>query len=235
MKPILFNTEMVRAILDGRKTVTRRVVKPQPEGHIALNPNEKSWARSWVEIVGGPDGHLRVIAPPVGIGDILYVRETFMRLDCSDCMVNAELETVCSRHPDKNGGCFVYRASDYVEEILWRPSIHMPKDAARLFLRVTAVRMERLVNITNEDILKEGVLPKAMRPNGCKCMWAFDGCMEMPCTNRESYLRLCHREPYVELWDGTIKPADRGCYGWAANPWVWVIEFERITKEEALT
>lgn len=160
MKPILFNAEMVRAILDGRKTVTRRKVLLPNYGYFIHEPPR--------------------CVPPYRAGDILYVRETFAQV---------------AAHT------YWYRADSPVQNILWRPSIHMPKEAARIFLRVTAVRVERLREITVEDAAKEG----------CKNPMRFD-----------------------ELWNSTIKPADLPKYGWEANPWVWVIEFERISKEEAL-
>ncbi len=86
----------------------------------------------------------------------------------------------------------------------WRPSIHMPREAARIFLRVTDVRVERLQNITDEQAEKEDFKDYTSTALG-----------------------------FAELWDSTIKPKDRALYGWAANQWVWVIEFERISKEEA--
>ena len=95
-------------------------------------------------------------------------------------------------------GCFVYRA-DYPEpqRLVWRPSIHMPKEAARIWLRVTDMRVERLQDIDDDSVVAEG---------------------------------LNIGDPFDELWDSTIKPTDRERYGWSANPWVWVIEFERCEK-----
>ena len=108
----------------------------------------------------------------------------------------------------------------------------MPREAARIFLRVSAVSAARLQEIEKEDVLREGVKPKYYA-GGCKCAWAFEGCLKEPCTNRDGYIDLCHWMPFSELWDKTMKPADRSAYGWEANPWVWVIEFERISREEA--
>ena len=82
-----------------------------------------------------------------------------------------------------------------------------------------------------QDMLREGVEPKYYA-GGCKCAWAFEGCLEKPCANRDGYIDLCHWMPFSELWDKTVKPADRSVYGWEANPWVWVIEFERISERE---
>lgn len=188
MKPILFNTDMVRAILDGRKTVTRRVVKPQPPATSAVSM-EGPYAVWWFW-EDDPSGNL--IKPPYKQGDILYVRETWA-------------------HPSKaeidNGApanMYLYYADAPLLPCAydrWRPSIHMPKEAARLFLRVTDVRIERLQDIDDYGVLAEG---------------------------------LVVGDPFDELWDSTIKPSDLSLYGWEANPWVWVIEFERISKEKAL-
>lgn len=175
MKPILFNTDMVRAILDGSKTVTRRLVKPQP-----TNPrwNVIGWA-------GWDDGHGYRMKQSCQDGDILYVQEAWA----------------------KGADGYAYKADfEDSDGWGWLPSIHMPKEAARIFLRVKAVRVERLQDITEEQTIAEGVSPSGGN-------FAIDN--------------------FEQLWDGTIKPADRGKYGWAADPWVWVIEFEKITKEEA--
>lgn len=198
MKPILFNTEMVRAILDGRKTATRRAVKPQ----FALGADRKKHA------FGGVDGNIfiwadkpnikTVIHPPYSPGDILYVRETW-------CLNNFGWHYRADWPGDN--------CSDMGADDKWRPSIHMPKEAARLFLRVTDVRVERLQDITLEDIVREGI---------------FDAC------GGDDFMRCTAYSFFENEWDSTIKPATRPIYGWAANPWVWVIEFERISKEAAL-
>jgi len=169
MIPILFNTEMVKAILEGRKTVTRRVIKP-PRGADDIF------------------GHLKEVRQPCVIGDILYVRETFAQV---------------AEH------IFWYRATPPkgCENILWKPSIHMPKEAARIFLRVTDVRVERLQDITPKQAGNEGV------------SWETDNSGQF------------RRWQFHRLWDSTIKKNDLDRYGWEANPWVWVIEFERIELE----
>ena len=106
----------------------------------------------------------------------------------------------------------------------WRPSIHMPREAARIFLRVTDVQVERLQNITELDILeKEGIEVGFPQPRPTYMSLAY----------AETRLKPEVRKVFANLWDGTIKPADCTLYGWAANPWVWVIEFERISREEA--
>lgn len=194
--PILFNTDMVRAILENRKTVTRRAVKPAPTG--SGEPAELFITRPGFWNTWGDD---MVYRQPYRPGDILYVRETWY----------------------KDAGRYMYRANYSESEkfyrngkevvIKWRPSIHMPKEAARLFLRVTGVRVERLRDMTDEQAFSEGV------PDDCD--YPLESC-DTP------------RNRFFNLWDSLIKPADHDRYGWAANPWVWVIEFERISKEVAL-
>ena len=219
MKPILFSTDMVRAILEGRKTVTRRAMKPQPEKS-ADSPYECIGGRFAFRI--GEYACTDQYKPPYRPGDILYVRETWA-------------------HPSgieiKNGAdpqMYLYKADVFQPAAWdkWHPSIYMPCEAARIFLRVADVRVERLHEFGIEDAKKEGVVPIS-RPGGCRCQWAYDGCMEEPCQNRAAYEIDRHVDPFVKLWDSIIKPADRALYGWEANPWVWVIEFKRISREEA--
>ena len=130
-KPILFNTEMVRAILEGRKTVTRRLVKPQPNSTF-----DKNW-----ECFTKENGEVVVLTKPYSPGDILYVREAF----CPNYFDREIANFYC------DGNRTAYKADfdsekfgDVVPEPKWKPSIHMPKAMARIFLRVTDVRVERL-------------------------------------------------------------------------------------------
>ena len=192
-RPILMNTDMVRAILEGRKTVTRRVMKPQPvlDGHF-WRLGGAGWGDNISSFHPVPCHSLYNHAP-YHPGDILWVRETWTRL------------------PETPGGHFRPRGVYYYktgEDLRpekyrgngWHPSIHMPREAARIFLRVTDVRVERLQDCGNMQAKDEG----------CTCSSQF-----------------------ARLWDSTIKPADRATFGWDANPWVWVISFERISKDEA--
>lgn len=175
MKPILFNTDMVRAILEGRKTVTRRVVKPQPPGGVQ-RLYQKDGSNVWRS--PGEDAWVEIRAP-YQTGDVLWVRETWAK---------------------SMAGTFMYRADDKAIMVeRWHPSIHMPQEVARIFLRVTGVRVERLQEIDDRGVVAEG--------------------LEIGCY-------------FDDLWNRTVKPTDRAAYGWEANPWVWVIEFERISKEE---
>lgn len=190
MKPILFNTEMVRAILEGKKTVTRRAVK-FPRG---WNPKFTGYIPDGAVLYGS--NNIPAAKSPYKTGDILWVRETWSISD----------------------GSYLYRAwpgegmepenQDWAMRemgLKWRPSIHMPREAARIFLRVTDVRVERLQDINLDPTGPENQVIK------------------------EGLRYLCD---FIAVWQNTLKRTDWPVYGWDANPWVWVIEFERITKEE---
>lgn len=208
-KPILFNTEMVKAIQSGCKTQTRRIVKNQD----GIHPR-----RSNIGFFGWDDGHGYQMMPPCKEGDILWVRETWGKL--TECNVYPLYEPEEER--------FIYRADigdpDHFQA-KWHPSIHMPKEAARIFLRVKDVQVERLQEITVLDAISEGC-------GGTICDHA-DAHPTLGCTDclNTGWLEAPDAE-FAQLWDTTIKPADRDKYGWDANPWVWVIEFERIEKPE---
>lgn len=221
MKPMLFSTEMVQATLDGRKTQTRRVVKPQPDyiestgrwvwaipkSKIRTNCCESvcTASREWWE-------YLMPEQMPYHPGDILYVRETWRAVDYQhiDGEWSASIQfkdmTIGERVRWQDGADTIY------ERMGWRPSIHMPKEAARLFLRVTAVRVERLQDISLADIEREGLY---CAPPYTKEHPAYAGGMRLH---------------WLKLWDSTIKKSDIDKYGWEANPWVLVCEFERVDK-----
>ena len=200
MKPILFNTDMVRALLEGRKMVTRRVVKPQPEARLV--PGEKD-CYIYRGISCGLDGMTNFA--PYRPSDILYVRETW---------------AAWSRTMGTPPALYYKADRNNPDTIMWHPSIYMPREAARIFLRVMDVRVERLQDITEDQAKKEAAEPafEYSTPEGPVIVFGEDG-----------YYNL----GFKALWDSTIKPTDRAIYGWDANPWVWVIEFERISKEEA--
>lgn len=217
MKPILFNTEMVRAILDGRKTVTRRVIRWDKVDNALSCPAR----RKNIEI---PDDKIieRLCEAPYRMADILYVRETFFREDCiSDCGGRSDPDE-CPFNRVGNS-CYGYKAqyTTITGEIKWHPSIHMPKEAARIFLRVQDVHVERLQDITEDEAAKEGAEPaiELNTPEGPEILYAEDG-----------YYAI----GFKGVWDRTVKPADLPRYGWDANPWVWVIDFERISRDEAM-
>lgn len=226
--PILFNTEMVQAILDDRKKVTRRVIKPsqyimskhnkkQPAGALALKSktNEPWISMTDAEFIA--DSY----RPQYNPGDILYVRETWAFAKCITCdgrynrsqaMNCYDLQAI--EYDDGSSisdGCFVYKADcKYPGRIVWRPSIHMPKRAARIWLKVTDVYVEHLQDIDGQGCVAEGVEKEALTE-----------------INEEFAKGMFH-----DIWDSTIKKLDIGLYDWESNPWVWVIEFERCKKPE---
>lgn len=226
IKPILFNTEMVRAILDGRKSCTRRLVKPQPdEKHtfplgFVTDSTEKKEVECFGFGINEYGGSVQYAKPPYHTDDVLYIRETWTE-ECGKYYYRADYDSdyldtcetlsggypaSCRNHP----GCDGCMATS--TRIHWHPSIHMPKEAARIWLKVTDVRVERLQEITSEQICREGVeveYPHVL--NGEEKRYAFS-----------------------RLWDSTIKKSDLDRYGWNASPWVWVIEFERCEKPEGV-
>lgn len=139
IKPILFNTKMVLAILDGRKTCTRRVIK-LPENMNGIPVGKSGDSNNPLGFIY-PGGIKRPLYQP---GDILYVRETWERFECWNC--EGDESGSCPKEPqksvlDKVCGCYMYRATDEISgDAKWHPSIHMPKEAARIWLRVTDVR-----------------------------------------------------------------------------------------------
>lgn len=231
IKPILFNTEMVRAILDGRKSCTRRIVK----GFI---PNNAVWGytaftpKGCISCRGTfADGYgEKFFKPPYQPGDILYIRETWERFECWNC--EGDEKGNCPKEPkksvlDKTCGCYMYRATDEISgDAKWHPSIHMPKEAARIWLKVTDVRVERLQDITYNGALREG-------SEGIRCdhvALGVHGCTD--CMNT-GWIEPPQVE-FMQIWNSTIKKSDLNRYGWDANPWAWVIEFERCEKPEGV-
>lgn len=214
LRPILFSTPMVQAILEGRKTQTRRVVKPQP---ITVNTTEeglsveqfKAKAKELqdlglVDIIHGTGGHVFPKCPYGKVGDVLWVRETF----------------------GHNGlGYYRYKAL-YTEDGTgykhgfekWKPSIHMPFEAARIFLEITNVRVQRLQSIGKQDALREGI----------------QGRVELEDTRHEKdyYQYNFGGERYQSAVDAfsALWQSINGEQSWTANPWVWVVEFKRINK-----
>lgn len=235
--PILFNAEMVRAILDGRKTCTRRVIKPQPQSGLCYTyggshkdcigkwtyPNRgahKLWGEEYKLPENIKDEELsKRWNPPYHTDDILYVRETWSE--------------------GYEEGTYIYRASDKLADLptfkessklIYHPSIHMPKEAARIWLKVTNVRVERLQEMKPVDVIKEGAYPDCL-----DCLNTYGESGSQCCYGTEEQCSQCDEVmmEWEKLWNSTIKKADLGSYGWSANPWVWVIEFERCEKPEA--
>lgn len=213
-KPILFNTDMVRAIMTGKKTVTRRVANINTN-HCCIGDYPHKFIRDDFAdgIYSGfvcqycgfgvcpPHSKYPVgssfIRPRYNVGDILYIRETWGNY----------------RYDNEDGGAsyFMYRADhpDGATEFVsadgkvvcglpeWRPSIFMPKEAARTFLRVTDVKLERLHDFLNDE--------RGPEAEGC-----------------------ASKSEFIAVWETTIKEKDRQFFGWEANPYVWKIEFEKM-------
>ena len=213
MKPILFNTEMVEAILNGRKTMTRRVIK-FPKGTTGRLPSNGFFnASPYLFYPGG------IKRPRYKVGDVLYVRETW----CTD-------EDIADVFEENLIHGFYYRADntdmDWVNDkeiVKWRPSIHMPKEAARIFLKVTNVRVERLQDISFLDALNEGISPQITE---------YSGRLDHS-EIAEAYSISCQKvciDAFHNLWNSTIKKSELDRYGWNANPWVFVYQFDRCEK-----
>lgn len=200
--PILFNTEMIRAILDGRKTCTRRLIRKHIE-------NKYLEYDEWVRAVAPPgstylrEKELYEQYLPYQPGDTLYVRETWCGLPVNE-----------AGHM-RGHTIYYYKADGELRPKGWRgtwhPSIHMPKEAARIWLKVTDVRVERLQEITPQGAWKEGAR--------CSCLHPVPDCAG-------------NKTAFVNIWNGTIKKSDLDRYGWDANPFVWVVSFERCEKPE---
>lgn len=234
IKPILFNTEMVRAILDGRKTCTRRVIKPQPQSRLCYTyagshkgcigkwtyPNRGAhefWGEEYKLPENIKDEELsKQWNSPYHTDDILYVRETWKKAP---------------------NGYYYYedwQRNDIADVTKWKPSIYMPKKAARIWLKVTDVRVERLQEIDEDGVWNEGF--KFKPP--CLTRVSADGhtCeLDGPCMSSIKYCDMTMGELFGrELWNSTIKKSDLDRYGWSANPYVFVIEFERCEKPEGV-
>lgn len=229
MKPILFSTLMVQAILAGNKTMTRRVIKPQPTGNECFGICTDSTDKNDVGKVGfGENTLVKSYAKPrYAVNDILWVRETWQEVfDPEHETSNPPITDFISnwsnvpKTPFKDitgwhtKAFYIYKASNiqFVSDentLRWRPSIFMPREAARLFLRVTNVRAERLQDILCGDMKKEGCIPPTVK----KGQW-----------------EQWQRDYWIPLWDSINAKRDNGIFAWDKNSWVWVYEFEVIEK-----
>ena len=243
VKPILFNTEMVRAILDGRKTCTRRLVKPQPdEKHtyplgFVTDSTEKKEIGNFGFDINEYGVSIQYAKPPYQLGDILYVRETWQCWRAHRYEATADIRFRAGgddvRLQFANGNTDSINRLDYDTFVHkwfshngeWKPSLFMPKEAARIWLKVTDVRVERLQEITEKQACMEGTDPwdeVCYENNGWHPTFSDPDSGGDP-----NMVNGFHK-----LWNSTIKKSDLDRYGWDANPWVWVIEFERCEKPE---
>ncbi|MBX5532678.1 hypothetical protein ISE23_28050 [Pseudomonas aeruginosa] len=207
-RPILFNDQMVRAILEGRKTVTRRVMKPQPDflGSM-VDPNTP-----FKTLDAGL--HARITCPYGEPGDRLWVREAWA--------ADAQVDAIAPR--DLSQGEPIWFPADLsvrqtgcsmISKGRGRPSIHMPRWASRILLEITAVRVERLQDISEDQAEAEGT--QGCVPY-CQSPYDSDGAPACDCMN------LTYKESFQALWSSI-----NGAASWDANPWVWVVEFKRVT------
>lgn len=192
LRPILFNTEMILRILDGSKGVTRRIINKRIlDYYCSIQDNGVPNVQ---RIYENAAYMVREFCPYQPL-DILYVREAWSEMPAG----------------------YVYRADGnkkdhFGNRIIWHPSIHMPKAATRIFLKVTESRVERLQDINGRDVLLEGI-NSFVHPEA-------------------DYFDMNQREAFEAFWNSTIRKPDLDSKGWAANPWVWVIRFEKIDVDE---
>lgn len=243
IKPILFNTEMVRANLEGRKSCTRRVIKPQPdEKHtyplgFVTDSTEKKEVGCFGFGIGEYGGSIQYAKPPYQPGDILYVRETWQCWRAHRYEATADIRFRAGgddvRLQFANGNTDSINRLDYDTFVHkwfshngeWKPSLFMPKEAARIWLKVTDVRVERLQEITPKDAEREGV---------GNLFYDDIGYSEKNYGTEVDPEYGIAKEQFAWLWESTVKKSDLDLYGWDANPWVWVIEFERCEKPEGV-
>lgn len=206
-KPILFSTPMVQAILEGRKTQTRRTIKPQPT--IMSDNNhfnfDKEYYLTREELIA---------KSKIQKGDVLWVRETWFptRFDYKNCLQYGYsrkhvIKYKADGNYDPNTDC-VGRS--------WKPSIHMPKIACRIFLKVTDVRVESLQDISEDAIVSEGIFIDENDLPALRSKWT-----------PELVMSRALKKEWKSLWHSI-----NGKESWDANPWVWVYEFEQIDKPE---
>jgi hypothetical protein len=231
-RPILFNAKMVRAVLDGRKTQTRRVVKPQPETYNGKPVHDQGRLHNSGWLYDGQffidDGQMmdhlfhevygRKGSPYGGVyadgtADSMWVRETHTWITLADndpWRERATADGCLKRHPDGYDVAMIYRADGDEIGSNWRPSIFMPRWGSRITLDLVDVRIERLQDISEADAIAEGVAHNwlAATDDDPPCYSAVDSCRT--------------------LWDSIN--SKRG-YGWDINPWVWVVEFDPYTPE----
>lgn len=207
-KPILFSTEMVQAILEGRKTQTRRIIKPQP---IFFGRNDERIAVEFRKNIfefydvmrNDPFSILFSLKPKFQIGDILWVRETWQT----------------TWNENKKSWDTIYKADGgyWIDDdgiMKWKPSIYMPKKRARIFLEVTNVRVERLRDISEEDAIAEGFGPVI------NDKYPAPGKFINHLNNHHMFNAI---DSFASMW---VKLNGKGA--WKSNPWVWVYEFKQV-------
>lgn len=205
-RPIMFSADMVCAIIDGRKTQTRRALSPQP---LDVLIKQEPWANQAIRVLDGARCWCAKLQdkPPRGkmiycrfgeVGDRLWVRESW---------------APCIGGPCEPGNPVLYRADngDAYEKLNWKPSIHMPRWASRLLLEITDVRVERLHSIGKDGRKAKDVLAEGIEQQAIERMREFFHPDDSPAL------------AFAQLWEQI-----NGKGSWRLNPWVWVVSFKRI-------
>ena len=203
---MIFNAEMVRALLSGRKTQTRRIIKPQPEATLSGSLSGKWLSRPLNGLLLPKIEDIAIHCPFGVVGDRIWVRETFQGpLFDYDLMDSYRKDPTPFEKPEfcvyKADGVPAPEFYDADDELhcCWRPSIHMPRWASRILLEITNVRVELLKSISDGDAIREGCSTADMKSGDCVA------------------------DVFARLWASIY-----GAESWNANPWVWVIEFKRV-------
>ncbi|HFS1924356.1 TPA: hypothetical protein ACHVWZ_003274 [Klebsiella pneumoniae] len=210
---MIFNAEMVRAILDGRKTQTRRIMKEQP----VLNGNfyevfGSAWSKGMTSIPAVPGHSLSTRCPFGAVGDRIWVRETFCPVDDTQYGGEKWVDYRATPRYEASHPAGWDSAPNDAEALKWRPSIHMPRWASRILLEITDARVERLNAISEEDATAEGVPPAgSLLPD-------YPGTFLTP---KGDFATA--KVAFQRLWESIY-----GEESWNANPWVWVISFKRV-------
>lgn len=245
-KPILFNTEMTKAILDGRKSRTSRPIKPQPPdelnhlyGFVGWSTDKKDIGKVCWTVGETCDGRAHMVRPQYQVGDILWVRETWQYIDFAGEDNGYVYKT------SQNGMDWEQNSDDWK----WHPSIHMPRVAARIFLKVTGIKVQRIQDITEDECLEEGIdeesgdylkaehYQEGGSPiqGGSPAIFTFiglwDGIYASPQPKKEHGV-ITHYESYP--WDVIQGAREYMGLPWIVhgNPWIWAYEFERVDKHE---
>lgn len=204
--PMLFQTDLVKALLDGRKTVTRRPAKLSARSMkqgVSLSNIKKVWRSRedylFSAVLDDKFDHIGTFDVVCKVGDLIYVRETFRLFSNAD---ECGCYDHCSCPPN---GTPLYFSTHYDSERKWKPSIHMPRKHSRLTLKVTDVRIERVQDITESQAKSEGIAPSFTSE--------FGKCPVVP----------NYRDGFFHTWNNIYN-------NWDQNPYVWVIEFEVIHK-----
>ena len=209
--PILFSCEMVKAILDGQKTMTRRVVKPQPPTRVTdIISLCGEWLSAYPNRKAIKPFEYKTVCPYGVHGDRLWVRETWnvFTVGWDDYNggweIGYQYEEIPKKLPEH---CNIVYAASHADDGPFRPSIHMPRWASRITLEIASIRVERLQDISEEDAQEEGIItdPK---------LWD-----------------ACYIDGFIRLWDSIN--AARG-FSWERNPWVWVIEFKKLKPNKGI-